>query len=301
MEFSFFRLFCRRPWSDFCFCCFSGRNGPLGKLLLHFGATVVFSWPATVIAATVVAFPLMYLTARAALEQVDPHFLQAARTLGASEWRVFREVALPLAWPGVLAGTILSFARALGEFGATLMLAGNIPGKTATIPIAIYFAVEADDIQRAWPGARWTWRFRWRCSADSITGRARKVCGATAGRGADVALEVQIEKKLRGFHAGCCVQRGEAPLSILGPSGAGKTMLLRCIAGLERPDRGRIALNERVLFDTERQDCNSRARTARRNAVSALRAFSASHGGGKHRVRPARFAARANRRRGLLR
>jgi molybdate transport system permease protein len=126
-----------------------GRNGPLGKLLLRFGQTVVFSWPATVIAAAVVSFPLMYLTSRAALEQVDPHFLQAARTLGASEWRVFREVALPLAWPGILAGTILSFARALGEFGATLMLAGNIPGKTATIPIAIYFAVEADDVQHA--------------------------------------------------------------------------------------------------------------------------------------------------------
>jgi len=126
-----------------------GRNGPLGQLLLQFGATVVFSWPATVIAATVVSFPLMYITARAALEQVDPYLLQAARTLGASEARIFREVALPLAWPGVLAGTILSFARALGEFGATLMLAGNIPGKTATIPIAIYFAVEANEIQRA--------------------------------------------------------------------------------------------------------------------------------------------------------
>jgi len=126
-----------------------GRHGPLGKLLLRLGATVVFSWPATVIAAAVVSFPLMYLTARAALEQVDLRYLEAARTLGASEWRVFREVALPLAWPGVLAGTILSFARAFGEFGATLMLAGNIPGKTATIPIAIYFAVEADDIRRA--------------------------------------------------------------------------------------------------------------------------------------------------------
>jgi molybdate transport system permease protein len=126
-----------------------GRNGPLGRLLLHLGATIVFSWPATVIAAAVVAFPLMYLTARAALEQVDPQFLHAARTLGASEWRVFQEVALPLAWPGVLAGTILSFARALGEFGATLMLAGNIPGRTATIPIAIYFAVEAGDTSTA--------------------------------------------------------------------------------------------------------------------------------------------------------
>lgn len=126
-----------------------GRNGPVGKLLLRFGASLVFSWPATVIAAAVVAFPLMYLTARAALEQVDSRFLEAARTLGASEWRAFRQIALPLAWPGVLAGTILSFARALGEFGATLMLAGNIPGRTATIPIAIYFAVEADDMRSA--------------------------------------------------------------------------------------------------------------------------------------------------------
>jgi len=126
-----------------------GRNGPLGKLLLQLGTTIVFSWPATVIAAAVVAFPLMYVTSRAALEQVQPELLQAARTLGASEWRVFREIALPLAWPGVLAGTILSFARALGEFGATLMIAGNIPGKTETIPIAIYFAVEADEMQRA--------------------------------------------------------------------------------------------------------------------------------------------------------
>ncbi|MGH9574713.1 MAG: molybdate ABC transporter permease subunit [Candidatus Acidiferrales bacterium] len=126
-----------------------GRNGPLGKLLLRMGTTIVFSWPATVIAAAVVAFPLMYLTARAALEQVEPRLLQAARTLGASEWRVFREVALPLAWPGILAGTILAFARALGEFGATLMVAGNIPGRTTTIPIAIYFAVEDNDISNA--------------------------------------------------------------------------------------------------------------------------------------------------------
>jgi molybdate transport system permease protein len=126
-----------------------GRNGPLGGLLRRLGMMIVFAWPATVVAATVVAFPLMYLTARAALEQVDPNFLQAARTLGASEWRVFREIALPLAWPGILAGTILSFARALGEFGATLMVAGNIPGRTETIPIAIYSAVEGGETGRA--------------------------------------------------------------------------------------------------------------------------------------------------------
>ena len=126
-----------------------GRNGPLGRLFLRAGATVVFSWPATVIAAAVVSFPLMYLSVRASLEQVDANLLQAARTLGATEWRVFRRVALPLAWPGILAGMILAFARALGEFGATLMLAGSIPGRTETIPIAIYFAVEAGETHQA--------------------------------------------------------------------------------------------------------------------------------------------------------
>lgn len=126
-----------------------GKNGPLGQLLLKLGILVVFSWPATVIAATVVAFPLMYVTARGALEQIDPQLLQAARTLGASEWRVFWRVAVPLAWPGILAGMVLSFARALGEFGATLMLAGNIPGKTQTLSVAIFFAIEAGENQQA--------------------------------------------------------------------------------------------------------------------------------------------------------
>jgi molybdate transport system permease protein len=126
-----------------------GRNGPLGKLLLHFGAIVVFSWPATVIAATVVSFPLVYITARGALAQVDSALLDAARTLGASEWRVFRRVALPLAAPGILAGATLAFARALGEFGATLMLAGNIPGRTQTLPVAIYFDIEAGRMRDA--------------------------------------------------------------------------------------------------------------------------------------------------------
>jgi len=110
---------------------------------------VVFSWPATVITATVVAFPLMYMNARGAFEQVDISMENAARTLGASEWRVFWSVTLPLAWPGVAAGAVLAFARALGEFGATLMLAGYIPGKTATIPVAIYFAVQDGDMNQA--------------------------------------------------------------------------------------------------------------------------------------------------------
>jgi len=126
-----------------------GSHGPIGKILLSIGVTVVFSWWATVISAVVMAFPLMYMTARGAFEQVEPNIQDAARTLGASEWRVFWTVTLPLAWPGVAAGTVLALARSLGEFGATLMLAGNIPGRTATIPIAIYFDIQAGENQQA--------------------------------------------------------------------------------------------------------------------------------------------------------
>ncbi len=126
-----------------------GKNGPLGEFLAWLGATIVFSWPATVIAAVVMTFPLMYMSARAGFEQVDINVEDAARTLGASEWRVFWTVTMPMAWPAVVAATILTFARALGEFGATLMLAGNIPGKTATIPVAIYFNIEAGHNDRA--------------------------------------------------------------------------------------------------------------------------------------------------------
>ena len=120
-----------------------GRNGPVGKFLLQFDLSVVFSWPATVLAATVVAFPMMYRTTLGALEQLDENLRYAAQTLGLSEWRIFWRILLPAAWPGVAAGTILAFARALGEFGATIMLAGNIAGRTQTMATAIYQAVQA--------------------------------------------------------------------------------------------------------------------------------------------------------------
>ncbi len=123
-----------------------GKRGLLGSLLLDsFDWQIVFTWWAAIIAAAVVSFPLMYQSAKAAFASVDASLEQAARTLGSNEWRVFLRVTLPLAYPGLLAGLVLSFARALGEFGATLMVAGNIPGKTQTIPLAIYFAVETGD------------------------------------------------------------------------------------------------------------------------------------------------------------
>ncbi|HEY8805313.1 MAG TPA: molybdate ABC transporter permease subunit [Clostridium sp.] len=126
-----------------------GKNFPIGKLLSGFGINLIFTWFATVIAATVVAFPLMYRTCVGAFSQIDVNVINAARTLGVSEWKIFWKVAVPLAWPGIAAGTVLAFARALGEFGATIMVAGSIPGETQTIPIAIYFAVVAGETGNA--------------------------------------------------------------------------------------------------------------------------------------------------------
>jgi len=121
-----------------------GSHGIVGAWLLeHFGIRLIFTWQAAVIAATIVAFPLVFKAARAAFENVDPQLEDAARTLGISEAAVFFRVSLPLAWRGVLAGLLLSFARALGEFGATLMVAGSIAGKTQTLSIAVYEAVQA--------------------------------------------------------------------------------------------------------------------------------------------------------------
>lgn len=118
-----------------------GKRGPIGAFLLDtFGVQVVFTWIACVIAATVVALPLMYQNAKGAFQSVDRTYELAARTLGSSPFKVFLTVTFPLSWPGVISGIILTFARAMGEFGATLMLAGNIPGKTQTIPTSIYYA-----------------------------------------------------------------------------------------------------------------------------------------------------------------
>lgn len=121
-----------------------GRKGVLGGWLQHtFGINLIFTWQGAVIAAAVVAFPLVFKPARAAFEAVDGRLEQAARVLGVSEWGVLWRVTLPLAWRGILAGLLLAFARAMGEFGATLMVAGSIPGQTQTLSIAVYEAVQA--------------------------------------------------------------------------------------------------------------------------------------------------------------
>lgn len=120
-----------------------GRNGPLGKLMNIMDVQIIFTWAANVIAAATVSFPMMYKTTRSAFELVDDNYINAAKTLGGTKMRIFWRVIFPLSWPGIAAGTILAFARAMGEFGATLMIAGSITGRTKTMPIAIFFASEA--------------------------------------------------------------------------------------------------------------------------------------------------------------
>ncbi|WP_299448841.1 molybdate ABC transporter permease subunit [uncultured Phascolarctobacterium sp.] len=132
--------------AGFFLLVFFGNNRLIGKFFLeYFGIQIAFSWIATVLAAAVIAFPLMYRSARGALAQVDKGILEAARSLGMTEWRVFWRIHLPNALPGIIAGGLLAFAHGLGEFGATAMLAGNIAGKTRTLPLAVYSAVAAGD------------------------------------------------------------------------------------------------------------------------------------------------------------
>jgi molybdate ABC transporter permease protein len=257
-----------------------GKNGPAGQMLQSFDLSVVFTWYGATITAMVVSFPLMYRTTLGAFEQIDANLLAVARTLGASEWTVFRRVMLPLSLPGVLAGTTLAFARALGEFGATLMLAGNIPGQTQTIPMAIYFAVEAGAMQEAWFWAVvimmislsgiiavnfWQEQRQRRRSMLATAVQELRQPRTFLHQSAPVRAEssdipgdrppglvVNIQKQLANFNLDLAFQVSTSTLGILGASGMGKSMLMRCIAGMETPTRGQIVLNGRVLFDAKR-------------------------------------------------
>ena len=125
--------------------------GPVGKLFENYlGIKIAFSWGVTILAAVVMSFPLMYRSARGALEQIDEDLIFAARTLGMSEWSIFFRVMIPNALPGIISGGVLAFARGLGEFGATAMIAGNIPGRTRTLPLAVYSEVAAGNMDAAY-------------------------------------------------------------------------------------------------------------------------------------------------------
>ena len=127
-----------------------GKNSAIGRFLASLGLHVLFTWQGAVIAAVIVSFPIMYITTMGAFQQMDTELIDAARTIGYSERAIFFKVWLPLSWPGIAAGTTLSFARALGEFGATIMIAGNLPGKTRTMSIAVYSAMQGGNREMAY-------------------------------------------------------------------------------------------------------------------------------------------------------
>ena len=252
----------------------------------------------TVIAATVVAFPLMYKTALAAFKQIDRNLIYAARTLGVSEGTIFWRIAFPLAWQGILSGTILAFARALGEFGATLMLAGNIPGETQTIPLAIFFAAEGGNMEQAliWVlvivgislavvaslnylsddkqvvRERRFGNFYFsfanlifanlRFIVERLSQIARRYfppyrphsyfSRRQVPQQSPAFLEMDIVNQNPGFRLSVAFTTDNNPLGLLGGSGSGKSMTLRCLAGLGTPTAGRIVLNGRVLFDSSK-------------------------------------------------
>lgn len=133
-----------------------GRNRPLGGWLADHGVDVVFTWKAVVLATAAMSFPLLVRSARTAFEEVDPRLVGLARTLGSGPWSAFFRVTLPLARRGILAGAVLAFSRALGEFGATVLVAGNIPGRTQTLALAIFQEVQAGRDERAARLAAWT-------------------------------------------------------------------------------------------------------------------------------------------------
>lgn len=126
-----------------------GRRGPIGRLLLTWDIELAFTWRAAVLAAAIGSIPLLVRTAQAGFESIDARLVQAARTLGRSELDIFWTVSIPLAWRSILAGTVLAFCKALGDFGITLMVAGNIPGRTQTMPLAIYDYVQANQLGMA--------------------------------------------------------------------------------------------------------------------------------------------------------
>jgi len=238
-----------------------GVQSPIGQAWeAIFGDPLVFSWAATVLAASTVAFPLMYRTTRAALLQVDTQLIAAARTLCDRESRIFLRIILPAAWPGVLAGTLLAFARSLGEFGATLMLAGSIPGRTRTMPMAIYYAVEAGDYAEA---ALWSVlimvmslavifiaEFRLEKPQRPVA-RTMLLPGKPTMKSS--SLDLHLQKQLQSFALDIRLQTTSRRVAILGPSGSGKSLFLRCLAGLDQADQGWIELDHQTLFDSQKK------------------------------------------------
>ena len=224
-----------------------GRRGAIGGFLhSHFNLDIVFTWRGVLLALAVMSLPLLVRSARVAFEEVNPRLEQIARTLGAGNCRVFFTITLPLAARGIVGGMLLAFARALGEFGATIMVAGNIPGKTSTLSLAIFQNVQLGQDADAFRllgvsvvlafAAVWCSEFLLRQENTDMSLLLKNISLPLA----PFTLEVDVEMHGR-------------VTAIFGPSGAGKTSLLDLIAGLRRPQSAFIQLDDRVLTDTAKE------------------------------------------------
>ena len=257
-----------------------GRRGLVGAWLAdHLGIVFAFRWTGAALACGVMSFPLLVRPIRLSIEAVDRRLEQAAGTLGAAPWRVFATVTLPLALPGVLAGMVLGFAKAIGEFGATITFVSNIPGETQTISSAIYSLIQTPDGDTA----------ALRLVVVSIViamARADRLGMVRAPRDAAPAweltmLRVDVVKQLGEFSLEAAFTSEGRVTGLFGASGAGKTSLINMIAGLLRPDRGIIAIDGEVLDDTAARHARPAASPPHRLRVPGRAAVSASRRRGK--------------------
>ncbi len=249
-----------------------GRYGVFGPLFRTLGLQVPFSPVAVILAQVVVAAPFSVQAATSAFRRVDADLLIVARTLGQRPAGAFLRVALPLALPGLLGGASLAWARALGEFGATLLFAGNLPGVTQTLPLAIYTALDSDvrvaqalSLALAALGlalllalralaALWTRRRTERSGAvtSAPVPRARHPRRPAPGLRPATDWQVRLSARLGAFEMDVDLRGGRAPVALIGPNGAGKTTLLRMIAGVHQPGSGLIRIGDEALYDSER-------------------------------------------------
>ena len=252
-----------------------GRTGLFGPLLQALGLQVPFSAAAVVVAQVVVAAPFYVQSAASAFRRVDADLLIVARTLGQRPAGAFLRVALPLAMPGLIGGASLAWARALGEFGATLLFAGNLPGVTQTMPLAIYTALESDvrvaralslvlavlglalllalrTLPELWTRRRGEPRFERTAGASAPHPQERRPGRPEPAQRHTADWHVRLSAHLGSFELDVDLRGGAAPVALIGPNGAGKTTLLRLIAGVHRPDSGLIRVGDEVLYDSER-------------------------------------------------
>lgn len=257
-----------------------GRNSWLGRSLHTLQIDIPFTQYAAILAASIVSFPLLLRAVQIAIEHVDPKLEEAARTLGATSFQIFFQITLPLAWKGIIAGMLLAFTRSLGEFGATIIFAGNIPGQTQTLPLAIYSLDQAGTTQSEWMAQKLVWwmillslfatglsrllqrpthhkplKNKEHLENQKLTTTPKESFFVAPKASSDLRprehfLQVECTYRHTAFSLRTKWETKAGITALCGPSGSGKTTTLHCIAGLYTPQSGHIQHNDLVFLDT---------------------------------------------------